>query len=262
MLPSTLRTRWEGGRDGWRSWQGGGEDWRGGRRWQKGPVSLLAVWKDLLLHGWPQHAQEQVLQGGGENGDGDGGESGLRPWVGDGQVGETPLKREKGCKAKLKSRVSLKEHIKFVHGERRISCPAPPCTQRWRKTSTILIYQVYCQPTLKHFSGSAEARTLPTTCAPCTAPPSCSATCARGSSTGVATWESTWGLCNGHSRGELHCFKCNLLTKKETTTFDMLFPGADLKTIKPCGLCCYKTTRRIRASLPLARVSIYSVSPI
>ena len=179
MLPSTLRTRWEGGRDGWRSWQGGGEDWRGGRRWQKGPVSLLAVWKDLLLHGWPQHPQEQVLQGGGKNGGGDGGESGLRPWVGDGQVGETPLKREKGCKAKLKSRVSLKEHIKFVHGERRISCPAPPCTQRWRKTSTILIYQVYCQPTLKHFSGSAEARTLPTTCAPCTAPPSCSATCAR-----------------------------------------------------------------------------------
>ena len=31
---------------------------------------------------------------------------------------------EKGCKAKLKSRVSLKEHIKFVHGERQgcISC--------------------------------------------------------------------------------------------------------------------------------------------
>ena len=37
---------------------------------------------------------------------------------------------EKGCKAKLKSRSSLKEHIKFVHGERRIPCPAQPCTQR------------------------------------------------------------------------------------------------------------------------------------
>ena len=37
---------------------------------------------------------------------------------------------EKGCKAKLKSRSSLKEHIKFVHGERRIPCPAPPCPQR------------------------------------------------------------------------------------------------------------------------------------
>ena len=43
-----------------------------------GGVSLSAVWKDLL-HGWPQHSQEQVLQGGGKDGGGDGGESGLRP---------------------------------------------------------------------------------------------------------------------------------------------------------------------------------------
>ena len=42
-------------------------------------------------------------------------------------------RRSRGRRAarpKLKTRISLKEHIKFVHGERRISCPAPPCTQR------------------------------------------------------------------------------------------------------------------------------------
>ena len=37
---------------------------------------------------------------------------------------------EKGCKAKLKSRSSLKEHTKFDRVEWRIPCLASLCTQR------------------------------------------------------------------------------------------------------------------------------------